>query len=148
VDLTNMNVLLSRANNQRLSSGADPIEAVAALASIVTSLSNLSLYDQRRRRAANDVERRILAMQADRLNKQEADLIIAVRHSQLHKARGLPWSPAENGFVCSQREIDAYIRRYQADLQVSMLRILTHNPDDPRVQDFKGSLKIQPKPQY
>ena len=28
----------------------------------------------------------------------EADLLNAVHHHQLHKAKGLPWSPSENGF--------------------------------------------------
>ena len=145
VDISNMNTLLTEATAEQRAAGTGALATLTALAPHVRTLNTLNLYDQRRRRAANDVEQRLLTMQAERLKAAKDALHTAARHSQVHRMKGLPWNPAENGFVHSQEEIDAYVRRANIDADANLLARLNQNPYDPRLKDFKASLKIQPR---
>jgi len=145
LQLVHMNSLLAEATAEQRASGATALASLTALAPTIKSLNTLNLYDQRRRRAANDVEQRLLAMQHDRLKAAHEELVNATMHHQLFKAKGLPWTPAENGFVCSLEEIHALIQRETLGREVEMLRALADNPNDPGLQEFKATLKTLPR---
>ncbi len=93
-------------------------EAVAAAtAPHLKALNTLSLYETRRRRAADAVLQRLTAL----IEARKAALKEAAAHCKAHKAQGKPWTPAEFGFVHSQAEIDSYLRRENASAEVKKL---------------------------
>jgi hypothetical protein len=75
-------------------------------------LSLLSLYEQRTLRAWEKYRAQLRALQSERKAKRAEDLDRARSCSQLHKLQGLPWHPADDGFVFSTEEIDRYTERY------------------------------------
>jgi hypothetical protein len=126
VDLADMNATLSEASAELRAQGATALARAAALAAI-------------------DVENRLLAMQSARKEAAKVDLLAAVHQHQLHKAKDLPWVPADGGFVCSLEEVQAYISRYNLEFEAKMLSRLAANPNDPALQAFKAPLKTLPR---
>jgi hypothetical protein len=101
---------------------AGEFEAVAeANAPHIKALNTLSLYEQRRRRAADAVLQRLTAL----IEARKAALKEAAAQCKAHKAQGKPWTLAEFGFVCSQAEIDTYLRRENAAAEVKKLLAAT-----------------------
>ena len=50
-------------------------------------------------------------METDRIARRERDLKDAAAISEVHKHKGVPYDPAQDGFVFSQPEIDAFAQR-------------------------------------
>ncbi len=50
-------------------------------------------------------------LQLDRLERQRKDLRDAASVFQFHKHKGLPYDPAEDGFVFSKTEVEAFAQR-------------------------------------
>lgn len=86
----------------------DPLAAIAALAPLTKSLNTLSLYEQRRRRAADETQTRLRDMIFHRKQNDERTLAKASEFSALCKARKQPFLPADFGFVCSLQQVQAY----------------------------------------
>jgi hypothetical protein len=78
------------------------------------TLSTLSTYEQRRRRAAEATIARFNELSQAR--KQQ--LAQAVQHYKANKAQGKPWNPADSGFVCSVEEIEKHLARESAAAEV------------------------------
>jgi hypothetical protein len=82
------------------------------------TLSTLSTYEQRRRRAAEATIARFTALATARIAAQKQELAQAVLHYNANKAQGKTWNPADSGFVCSLAEIEAHLKqKAAADLQ-------------------------------
>ena len=75
-------------------------------------LALLSLYEQRTLRAWEKYRAQLRALQAERKAKRAEELDIARKNSQLNKLQGLPYNPADDGFVFSNTEIDRYTEQY------------------------------------
>ncbi len=94
---------------------AGEFEAVAeATAPHLKALNTLSLYETRRRRAADSALQRLTAL----LAAGEAAVKEAAAHCKAFNAQGKAWNPADFGFVCSSAEVDTYLRRQSAAAEV------------------------------
>jgi hypothetical protein len=102
-------ISLMNAISVQLAPAGDPIAAANALTAHVKSLSTLNLYEQRRRRAAADVEERLKLLRKEKLEAERKDLTDAALHYKLFKAKGQPWVPADSGFVCSLDDVEAFL---------------------------------------
>jgi len=89
---------------------------LAAAATVVRDqakeLALLSLYEQRTLRAWEKYRAQLRALQAERKAKRAEELERARSYSQLNKLQGLPYNPADDGFVFSNAEIDRYTDQY------------------------------------
>jgi hypothetical protein len=50
-------------------------------------------------------------IQSERRHEQERDLKRAAALLELHKHKGIPWEPADHGFVFSQDQVEAHSQR-------------------------------------
>lgn len=74
-------------------------------------LSRLSLNSQRLSRQFQKALEQLRDLQAERRRLQERDLKRAAALLEMHKAKGLPYHPAQDGFVFSNDEIETYSQR-------------------------------------
>jgi hypothetical protein len=50
-------------------------------------------------------------IQADRIERERRDLQDAAALLELHKHKGVPWEPADHGFVFSKDQVEAFAQR-------------------------------------
>jgi hypothetical protein len=81
------------------------------------TLQLLSLYAQRIHRAYQKYFDQLRTLQAERKAKHEADLEQARLFFQMAELHDLPFNPADDGFVFSNREIALYTDRYYRRIQ-------------------------------
>jgi len=95
---------------------ADP-EVHAALATAESlreqtkALANLSMYEQRLSRQFEKALKQLREIQAERIEREQHQLRNASKLLEMHKEKGRPYNPAEDGFVFSNGEIETYIHR-------------------------------------
>jgi hypothetical protein len=99
--------LLNAATDRLMKEGADLDTILATTATFNKQLNTLGIYEQRRRRASKDV----LAQFKELTDARETALAEAAAIAKSYKTQGKPFTPAEFGFVCSNVEIDAYLRK-------------------------------------
>jgi hypothetical protein len=87
----------------------DPAAAAAAIAPLGRTLINLSTYENRRRKAAKEVEAQLVARQKADDDRLKKDLGNASMMYKSYKAKGKPFDPQEFGFVCTLEDLEAYI---------------------------------------
>ena len=75
------------------------------------ALANISMYCQRCHRQFERTLAQLRELQAERRKSEERQLHKAARILKMHKARDLPYQPAEDGFVFSNDELETYLRR-------------------------------------
>ena len=88
------------------------ITAATVVRDQAKELALLSLYEQRTLRAWEKYRTQLRALQSERKAKRAEDMDKARLVSQLNKTQGLPWNPADDGFVFSNAEIDRYTDQY------------------------------------
>jgi len=88
------------------------ITAATVVRDQAKELALLSLYEQRTLRAWEKYRTQLRALQSERKAKRAEDMDKARLVSQLNKTQGLPWNPADDGFVFSNAEIDRYTEQY------------------------------------
>jgi len=92
-------------------------EAHAALAMAASireqtrALANLSMHEHRLSRQFERALKQLREIQAERREKEKEQMENAARLLSLHQAEGLPYDPAEDGFVFSNDEIETSLRR-------------------------------------
>jgi hypothetical protein len=100
-------------------------------------LASLSVHYQRLSRQFQKTLIELREIQLDRLERLRRDLRDAASVLEFHKKKGLPYDPAEDGFVYSKTEIEAFaqrIRRLNAswnDENFTLLGLRT--PRHPRI---------------
>jgi len=99
--------LLDRAANPPSEQAAIDYDIVDAHRALAT----LGLHGQRLSRQFQKVSENLREIQYERRRQQERDLKQASALLQLHKYRGIPYDPAEYGFVFSRDEIEAHAQR-------------------------------------
>jgi hypothetical protein len=75
------------------------------------AFANLGIY---RQRLAREFERTLILLrqiQAERRNNEERQIDDAAKILKMHQDANLPYQPAQDGFVFSTAEIEAYIGR-------------------------------------
>jgi hypothetical protein len=81
-----------------------PAPAVAALAT-------LGLHGQRLSRQFHKTLEHLREIQLERRDREQRDLRDAAAIVLLHKRKGIPYDPAQDGFVFSKAEIEAFTQR-------------------------------------
>jgi hypothetical protein len=88
--------------------------ALAMAASVpeqIRALSNLSSHEHRLSRQFERTLKQLREIQAERREKENDQMEKAARILELHQAEGLPYNPADDGFVFSNDEIESSLRR-------------------------------------
>jgi hypothetical protein len=75
------------------------------------ALATLGLHYQRLSRQFQKSMDQLREIQADRRHEQERDLKRAAALLELHKHKGIPYDPVQDGFVFSKDEIEAFSQR-------------------------------------
>jgi hypothetical protein len=75
------------------------------------ALSTLGLHYQRLSRQFQKAVDKLREIQAERRLEQERDLKRAAALLELHKHQGIPYDPAQDGFVFSRDQIEAHTQR-------------------------------------
>jgi len=99
--------LLDRAANPPSDQAAIDFDIVDAHRALAT----LGLHGQRLSRQFQKTLDQLREIQAERRLRQERDLKHAAALFELHKQKGIPYDPAEYGFVFSKDQIEAFALR-------------------------------------
>jgi len=75
------------------------------------TLSSLSMHRHRLSRQCDRTRHELREVQKERRSSECDQLYKAAKLFEMDKEKGLPFDPAENGFVLSTTEIETYIRR-------------------------------------
>lgn len=102
--------MMNAAIDQLINDQVEPQTRHAALAPFYKQLNTLGVYEQRRRRAAQET----LAQFQQLVEARQATLVEAAQICKTLKAQGKPFNPAEFGFVYALPEIEAYLAREAA----------------------------------
>ncbi len=79
--------------------------------SLISSLATLGLHYQRLSRQFQKAVDHIRAIQSERGQEQERHLKSAAALLELHKRKGLPYDPVQDGFVFSKDQVEAFAQR-------------------------------------
>jgi hypothetical protein len=74
-------------------------------------LANLGIQGQRLSRQFQKSLDKLREIQADRSERQRRDLKDAAALLELHKHKGVPWEPADHGFVFSKDHVERFAQR-------------------------------------
>jgi hypothetical protein len=110
VQQSNLMNMIDIASAKSIAAG-DVAGYLADTAQLYKMLSTLSIYEARRRKAANSALERLEALQKARRAAAEKNLTEAVTAYKTMKAKGKPFNPADFGFVCSTAQIEQKITR-------------------------------------
>jgi hypothetical protein len=112
VQQQNLLSIVSAITKQIIETG-DPLDLGPALDPHYKTLKNLSLYEQRRRRASEDTLNHLRDLQSTRVATLVHDIDLAAPIYAMFKDQGKPFDPAAMGFVCSTFEIENYLNNRQ-----------------------------------
>jgi hypothetical protein len=112
---TNLFSFQSVALSSTLESG-DPdvnsaMEISASLEKNMKTLALLSVYEQRKLRAFEKTLAKLKEIQSERKAQESMDLRKAAEYRKVFQNEEPGWTPAQDGFVCSEAQLDAYIRQ-------------------------------------
>jgi hypothetical protein len=96
----------------------DAFAMVAALESQSKALSNLSLHSQRLSRQFERTVAQLRDLQKARRAQESHDLDNLLDITKMHEDKGESYNPSEDGFVFSEDEIDAAVRRRNREIEV------------------------------
>jgi len=82
-------------------------------------LATLGLHGHRLSRQFQKTLEQLRSIQAERRERERRDLKEAAELLELHKYKGIPFEPAEHGFVFSMGEIERFLQR-QSNKKQSM----------------------------
>ncbi len=91
-----------------------PTEQAAITFDIVDAhrlIANLAIQSQRLSRQFHNSLDQLREIQAVRAERERRDLKDAAALLELHKHRGIPWEPADHGFVFSKDHVERFARR-------------------------------------
>jgi hypothetical protein len=112
---TNLFSFQSVALSSKLESG-DPdvnsaMEISASLEKNMKTLALLSVYEQRKLRAFEKTLAKLKEIQSERKAQESIDLRKAAEFREVFQNEEPDWTPAHDGFVCSEAQVEAYIRQ-------------------------------------
>ncbi len=95
-------------------------------------LSALGLHGQRLSRQFQRTLEALREIQADRADRELRSLKDAAALLELHKHRGIPWAPADNGFVFSKSHVERFADRLRLLNQARHIEYVRfHMPPSP-----------------
>ncbi len=90
---------------------ADLFAQVPSPQSLVPLLASLGLHSARLARQFQKTLDQLRSIQFDRRQRQRRDLIDAAAIMEHHKHKGIPWEPADHGFVFSKDQVERAAQR-------------------------------------
>jgi hypothetical protein len=121
---------INRANAQHSTGPRSPDPAVAALATLGLHCQHLSRQFQKTLNELREI-------QLDRLERLRRDLRDAASVLDFHKKKGLSYDHAEDGFVFSKTEMEAFAQRtmrlYQAWREENFILLGFRTPRNPQI---------------
>jgi uncharacterized protein YaiL (DUF2058 family) len=112
---TNLLSLGIHEQSNKISTDHPEVQTALAMAASVReqirALSNLSSHEHRLSRQFERTLQQLREIQAERREKEKGQMEKAARILQLHQDEGIPYNPADDGFVFSNDEIETSIRR-------------------------------------
>jgi hypothetical protein len=112
---TNLLALGIHEQSANISTAHPEVQTALAMAASVReqirALSNLSSHEHRLSRQFERTLQQLREIQAERREKENDQMEKAARILQLHQDEGIPYNPADDGFVFSNDEIETSIRR-------------------------------------
>jgi hypothetical protein len=109
-------------------------------------IANLGIQGQRLSRQFQKSLDKLREIQAGRADRERRDLKDAAALLELHKHRGIPWEPADHGFVFSKDHVERFAQRL-IDLNQArhIEHALFHMPHSPHTQLFvAASTRLAP----
>jgi hypothetical protein len=104
--------LLDRAANPPSAQAAPPNQEMAFdIVDAHRALATLGMHSQRLSRQFQKTLDQLREIQAERRLQQERDLKRAAALLELHKHKGIPYDPAQDGFVFSKDQVEAFSER-------------------------------------
>jgi hypothetical protein len=91
-----------------LSRTQSPAPSPESPAPAVAALATLGLYGTRLSRQYQTALDKLRAIQSERKDEQRTQLRRAAELLELHRRRGLPWQPADHGFVFSREQVERH----------------------------------------
>ena len=82
-----------------------------SLQTLIPQLATLGLHYSRLSRQFQKAVDKLREIQADRRETQERDLKRATGLQELHKRKGIPYDPSQDGFVFSNQQIEDFAQR-------------------------------------
>ncbi len=79
--------------------------------SAIDALARLGLHSSRLSRQFQKTLDQLRALQSERHRKEGRDLRDAAALLELHKRKGLPWTPSDHGFVFSKEQVERHAER-------------------------------------
>jgi hypothetical protein len=100
-------------------------------------IANLGIQGHRLSRQFQKSLDKLREIQADRADRERRDLKDAAALLELHKHRGIPWEPADHGFVFSKDHVERFAKHIK-DLNASrhIEYVLFHGPPPAPKQNF------------
>ena len=99
--------LLARAANPATEQAAIHFDIVDAHRALAT----LGLHSQRLSRQFQKTLTQLRDIQAERREREQRDLADDAALLELHKHKGIPWEPADHGFVFSKDQVERFAER-------------------------------------
>jgi hypothetical protein len=78
---------------------------------LIPQLATLGMHSQRLSRQFQKTLDTLREIQADRAQRQRRDLKDAAALLELHKHKGIPYDPVQDGFVFSKDQVEAFAQR-------------------------------------
>lgn len=90
---------------------SDALAIAASISDQSRALATISQHEQRLVRQFHTSIARLREVQAERLQREQRLLRHAAAVFETHKRKGLPYEPAEDGFVFSKEQIETHVER-------------------------------------
>src|SRR6266404_2138693 len=94
---------------------SDQVHTARAMAKVFREQSqafaNLTLYEHRLNVRFDKALKQLREMQEQRQRQELWVMPEAARLLKMHKAKGVPYNPVDDGFVFSERDVETYIQR-------------------------------------
>jgi hypothetical protein len=107
-------------------------------------LNSLSVHWQRLSRQFQRTVNQLREMQLNRLERHRRDLQDAASVLEFQKHKGIPYDPAEDGFVFSKTEIEAFAQRTMRLNEAWKVKDFTllgfRTPRNPRVYNWVNAI--------
>jgi hypothetical protein len=87
------------------------MEVANSMEKNIKILALLSVYEQRKQRAFDKTLAKLKEIQSEREARERIDLRKAAEYREVFQNEEPDWTPAQDGFVCSEAQIDAYIKQ-------------------------------------
>jgi hypothetical protein len=130
---TNLFSVQAVALESSLESGDPDINSAMEIANSMEknmkTLALLSVYEQRKLRAFEKTLARLQAIQKERKDQEEFDARKAAQFRETFQNEEPDWNPSQDGFVCSNAQVDAYIRHEE---RAEIVRCARAGELDPR----------------